>query len=327
MDIQLSYVVAGSGFPLVLLHGNGEDHSYFKRQFEPFAQHYRVIAPDTRGHGHTPRGTAPFTLDQFAEDLKGFLDGMDIGRCHLLGFSDGGNIALLFALKYPEYVEKLVVNGANLFPAGLLPRERLHDAAVWTALQPARLLCPRARKKWELLDLMVSQPQIDPELCRGCRRCQRECANSGLVFDEETRKMTVDLQHCVGCGRCLGSCNFDAISFASGNAVKVLNCRMAEYTKAVVAGRDNFHISLVCDISPVCDCHSGNDAPILPDIGMFASFDPLALDQACVDLVYRSEDPGKSHLIERMESRNGIHIVETAVEIGIGSREYELVEI
>ena len=107
MDIQLSYVVAGSGFPLVLLHGNGEDHSYFKRQFEPFAQHYRVIAPDTRGHGHTPRGTAPFTLDQFAEDLKGFLDGMDIGRCHLLGFSDGGNIALLFTLKYPEYVEKL----------------------------------------------------------------------------------------------------------------------------------------------------------------------------------------------------------------------------
>ena len=105
MDIQLSYVVAGSGFPLVLLHGNGEDHSYFKRQFEPFAQHYRVIAPDTRGHGHTPRGTAPFTLDQFAEDLKGFLDGMDIGRCHLLGFSDGGNIALLFDLKFREYVE------------------------------------------------------------------------------------------------------------------------------------------------------------------------------------------------------------------------------
>lgn len=163
MDIQLSYVVAGSGFPLVLLHGNGEDHSYFKRQFEPFAQHYRVIAPDTRGHGHTPRGTAPFTLDQFAEDLKGFLDGMDIGRCHLLGFSDGGNIALLFTLKYPEYVEKLVVNGANLFPAGLLPRERLHDAAVWTALQPARLLCPRARKKWELLDLMVTQPHIRPK--------------------------------------------------------------------------------------------------------------------------------------------------------------------
>lgn len=162
MDIQLSYVVAGQGFPLILLHGNGEDHTYFKRQFEPFAQRYRVIAPDTRGHGQTPRGTAPFTLDQFAEDLKGFLDGLDIRRCHLLGFSDGGNIALLFALKYPEYVEKLVVNGANLFPGGIVPRERLHDAAVWTALQPLRRLCPKARKRWELLDLMVTQPRIRP---------------------------------------------------------------------------------------------------------------------------------------------------------------------
>ena len=90
------------------------------------------------------------------------------------------------------------------------------------------------------------QPEIDPALCRGCKRCQRECANSGLAFDEAAKKMTVDLDHCVGCGRCLGACNFDAISFASSNAVKVLNCRMAEYTKAVVDGRPQFHISLVC---------------------------------------------------------------------------------
>ena len=100
------------------------------------------------------------------------------------------------------------------------------------------------------------QPQIDPELCRGCRRCQRECANEGLVFDEAARKMTVDLDHCVGCGRCLGSCNFDAISFASSNAVKVLNCRMAEYTKAVVAGRPQFHRSeerrVGTECSPTC---------------------------------------------------------------------------
>ena len=88
-------------------------------------------------------------------------------------------------------------------------------------------------------------------------RCQRECANGGLVFDEQTRKMRVDDAHCVGCGRCLGACNFDAISFASSNAVKVLNCRMAEYTKAVVDGRPQFHISLVVDVSPNCDCQAG----------------------------------------------------------------------
>ena len=114
MDIRLCCVEAGEGFPLVLLHGNGEDHTYFKRQMGPFSQHFRVIAVDTRGHGESPRGTAPFTLEQFAEDLKEFLDGRSITRCHLLGFSDGGNIALLFALKYPEYVEKLILHPRHI---------------------------------------------------------------------------------------------------------------------------------------------------------------------------------------------------------------------
>ena len=114
MDIRLCCVEAGEGFPLVLLHGNGEDHTYFKRQMGPFSQHFRVIAVDTRGHGESPRGTAPFTLEQFAEDLKEFLDGRSITRCHLLGFSDGGNIALLFALKYPEYVEKLILSPRHI---------------------------------------------------------------------------------------------------------------------------------------------------------------------------------------------------------------------
>ena len=95
--------------------------------------------------------------------------------------------------------------------------------------------------------------------------------------------MTVNAENCVGCGRCIGACNFDAISFEDSAATKVLNSRMAEYTKAVLDGRPNFHISLVVDVSPNCDCHPENDAPILPNIGMFASFDPLALDKACVD--------------------------------------------
>lgn len=80
------------------------------------------------------------------------------------------------------------------------------------------------------------------------------------------------------------ACNFDAISFMDSAATKVLNCKMAEYTKAVVDGRPNFHISLIVDVSPNCDCHPENDAPILPNIGRFASFDPLALDQACADV-------------------------------------------
>ena len=69
MEIRLHYIEQGEGFPLILLHGNGEDHTYFKRQMEPFADHFRVIAVDTRGHGESPRGTGPFTLSQFAEEM------------------------------------------------------------------------------------------------------------------------------------------------------------------------------------------------------------------------------------------------------------------
>ena len=187
------------------------------------------------------------------------------------------------------------------------------------------------------------KPKIDPEACRGCRRCQKECANNGLVFDTETGKMTVDQDSCVGCGRCLGACNFDAIYFTNDNAQAALNCRMAEYTKAVLDGRPNFHISLVVDVSPNCDCHGENDVPILPNLGMFASFDPLALDQACVDACLAAEPMPGSQLARHL-AEPGFHdhhdhftnstpesewrsCLEHAAKIGLGSREYELIRL
>ena len=185
------------------------------------------------------------------------------------------------------------------------------------------------------------KPHIDEALCRGCSRCQRECANGGLVFDKETRKMHVNQDNCVGCGRCLGACNFDAISFDNNNANELLNCRMAEYTKAVVDGRPNFHISLIVDVSPNCDCHGENDVPILPNIGMFASFDPLALDQACVDACLKMQPLPNSQLSENMHKEGFCDhhdhfenstpeseyktCLEHAEKIGLGSREYELI--
>ena len=108
------------------------------------------------------------------------------------------------------------------------------------------------------------QPRISEDACRGCRRCQRECANGGLVFDGDKRKMTVDYNHCVGCGRCLGACNFDAIEFENSAALSELNCRMAEYTKAVVDGRPNFHISLVVDVSPTATATAKTTRPYCP---------------------------------------------------------------
>lgn len=100
MDIKLNYIEKGEGTPLVLLHGNGGSLECFKSQIEYFSKKYRVIALDTRGHGKSPRGDKPFTIKQFADDLKDFLDDLGIKRAILLGFSDGGNIALTFALKY-----------------------------------------------------------------------------------------------------------------------------------------------------------------------------------------------------------------------------------
>ena len=93
MEIQLHWEETGEGKPLILLHGNGEDGTYFRGQMEAFSHKYRVIAVDTRGHGKSPRGTAPFSLGQFTEDLKDFLDEMGIEKGIFLGFSDGGNIA------------------------------------------------------------------------------------------------------------------------------------------------------------------------------------------------------------------------------------------
>lgn len=185
------------------------------------------------------------------------------------------------------------------------------------------------------------KPLVMEEQCRGCKRCLRECANNGLIFDEAAGKMSVDKENCVGCGRCIGACNFDAIRFTDNTAPKDLNRRMAEYTKAVIDDRPNFHISLVIDVSPNCDCHSENDAPILPNIGMFASFDPLALDQACADACMSSAPLPNSQLSDNMSRADFVDhhdhfknstpesewksCLEHAQKLGLGSREYELV--
>jgi len=186
-------------------------------------------------------------------------------------------------------------------------------------------------------------PKIDENLCRGCLACLKACANNGLEFDKAARKMRVNLENCVGCGRCLGACNFDAIAFDFSAAVEMLNRRMAEYTKAVVYGRPCFHVSLVVDVSPNCDCHGENDVPILPNLGMFASFDPLALDQACVDACMKAEPlPGsqlannlakpdfvdhKDHFTNSKPESEWRSCLEHAEKIGLGTRSYELIKV
>ncbi|MBO4759940.1 MAG: DUF362 domain-containing protein [Spirochaetaceae bacterium] len=185
------------------------------------------------------------------------------------------------------------------------------------------------------------KPVVNGELCKNCKRCSKECGSDAISY--ETGKAVINQEICKGCGRCIGACSFDAIYNPNGNANEILGCKIAEYTKAVVDGRPSFHVSLVCDISPNCDCHGENDAPILPDVGMFASFDPVALDQACVDACLKSAPMPNSQLSDNLakpgwhkhddhflDSNPNIRWKETlehAEKIGLGSRQYEIVRM
>ena len=163
MDININYIEKGNGEPLILLHGNGETCNYFAGQIDVFAQYFHVYALDTRGHGKTPRGTAPFTIRQFAEDLLAFMDARGIARAHLLGFSDGGNTAMIFAMRHPERVMRLILYGANLDARGVKPSVQL---PIELGYRFAKLFARRsaeARQHAELLGLMVNDPAVRPE--------------------------------------------------------------------------------------------------------------------------------------------------------------------
>lgn len=186
------------------------------------------------------------------------------------------------------------------------------------------------------------KPEADAEICRGCGVCAKNCAHGAISFDDR-HKAHIDHNKCVGCGRCLGACNFDAISNGNDSANDEMNCKIAEYSKAVVDGRPNFHISIVNQVSPYCDCHGENDTPIIPDVGMFASFDPVALDMACADacnkapviagsllddrLKKHGEATRHDHFCDTFPNTNWRSCVEHGEKIGLGSCSYELITL
>ena len=182
------------------------------------------------------------------------------------------------------------------------------------------------------------KPFVKQKLCVGCHACAKICAHGAPTFGPDN-KATINTDKCVGCARCLAVCPKDAIQCMYDEAPSILNYKIAEYTKAVVDGRPCFHVSLVMDVSPNCDCHGENDVPIVPNVGMFASFDPVALDQACIDAVLaqpkmpnsvigsgeacQCEDHFKAAHPDTDWEAALIH----SEKIGLGSREYELVKI
>jgi uncharacterized Fe-S center protein len=182
----------------------------------------------------------------------------------------------------------------------------------------------------------AGKPSVDKDLCIGCGACIKICAAGAPSV--KNKKADIDLDKCVGCGRCIGICPADAVQPANDESFDILNKKIAEYSLAVLDGKPHFHISLAIDISPYCDCHAENDVRIVPDIGMFASLDPVALDKACADAV-NSQPVQQGSLLSERNQRKGDHFstltpgtdwkvcLEWAQELGIGTQEYKLIVI
>ena len=186
------------------------------------------------------------------------------------------------------------------------------------------------------------KPAVKFDKCVCCRVCGKNCAHGAISYD--SGKARIDEGRCLGCGRCIAVCPMDAIVPQWDEACEVLNCKIAEYTKAVVDGRPCFHINIVADVSPNCDCEDCNDLPIIPDVGMFASFDPIALDQACVDAV-NAQEVNRGSILDDIAREAGLEAprsdyfkmihpdtcwqagLEHGEKLGLGIREYELVKI
>ena len=300
------------------------------------------------------RGGKPFLTDcntLYVGGRKNALDHMDSAM--LNGFNPmttGCQIIIADGLKGSDEVEVPVVGGEYVKNAKIgravmdadvfisLTHFKGHEEAGFGGcLKNIGMGCGSRAGKMEQHN--AGKPHVAEKLCIGCGQCQKICAHGAPII--ENRKAHIDHDKCVGCGRCIAVCPKNAVQINWDETTANLNRKIAEYTKAVVDGRPCFHISLVIDVSPNCDCHPENDMAIVPNVGMFASFDPVALDMACVDAVNAQtplrgsavEDAGAEtehehdHFQHIHPDTNWRSCLEHGEKIGIGTREYELIKI
>ena len=308
----------------------------------------KVVADVVKSLGGMPFLTDCNTL--YVGRRKNALDHMDAAYENGFSpFSTGCHVIIADGLKGTDDVEVPVEGGQYVTTAKI--GRAIMDADVFISLNHFKghestgfggaiknigMGCGSRRGKMEQHN--SGKPTVDQELCRGCHVCAKNCAHGAISFTDN--KASIDHNKCVGCGRCIGACNFDAVYNGNWAANAQLNCKMAEYAKAVVDGRPSFHISLVMDVSPYCDCHAESDVPIVPDVGMFASFDPVALDQACADACQAQPVMGGSLLDDNMKAPGFVDhgdiftnttpesewesCLAHAEKIGLGVREYEV---
>ncbi len=299
------------------------------------------------------RGGKPFLTDcntLYVGGRKNALDHMDSAM--LNGFNPmttGCQIIIGDGLKGSDEVEVPVVGGEYVKNAKIgravmdadvfisLTHFKGHEEASFGGcLKNIGMGCGSRAGKMEQHN--AGKPHVAQKHCIGCGQCRKICAHGAPII--ENGKAHIDHDKCVGCGRCIAVCPKDAVRIDWDETTTNLNCKIAEYTKAVVDGRPCFHISLVIDVSPNCDCHAENDMAIVPNVGMFASFDPVALDMACVDAV-NAQTPLRGSAADDAHAKAHVHdhfqrlhpdtnwrsCLEHGEKIGIGTREYELIKI
>ena len=187
-----------------------------------------------------------------------------------------------------------------------------------------------------------SQPKVEAGNCIGCNICVKHCAHDAIHLNAD-RKAEIDYTRCVGCGQCVALCQHDAAVVSDWDTSERLNYKIAEYALAVVKDKPHFHISFVMNVSPECDCWNHNDAAVVPDLGMLASADPVALDKACADLVIQAPILHNDNVLSHNHGHDDLcgcdkfHLMHPdtdwlaglrhAEEIGLGTLDYELIKL
>ncbi len=188
-----------------------------------------------------------------------------------------------------------------------------------------------------------SKPVVNRDSCCGCKLCEKNCAHDAIHIDKH-HKAVINYENCVGCGQCIAVCQYDGVISPNNETSVMMNRKIAEYSKAVLLDKPHFHINFILDISPECDCWNYNDTAIVPNIGIAASFDPVALDMACADMVNAAPVMNTENaLTDKLNGHHDCHghdkwklihpdtdwqsCLEHAEKIGLGSREYKLIKI
>ncbi len=309
------------------------------------------------------RGGKPFLTDCNTLYVGGRKNALDhIDSAYLNGFSPltvGAHVIIADGLKGTDEVE-VPLEGMTYCPAPKIGRA-LMDADVVVSLTHFKgheeagfggalknIGMGGGSRAGKMEQHAAGKPVVDPDSCVGCRQCAKSCAHGAITFSklsqaDKAPKAAIEHELCVGCGRCIGACNQDAVEPQWDEAREVLNHKIAEYTLAVVKDRPCFHISLVMDVSPSCDCNSHSDTPIVPNVGIFCGLDPVALDQACADAVNAAPALQNTALTDaagadcHQDEHGHFHVIhpETCWEeqlvhgerIGLGTRKYELVRV